>query len=278
MTEPTPSITVAVDPTNPGQFFACCGLLELADRLWPDAEGWFSESGKNFKIACEGTLPKLLEAAQQLRILDESTTDDEDTADGDDDDGLLVPVEIVAPISLRLDWWANKSIKTWAGSMNVHRITEAMAGAVDPARTDPLQQRQIVYDPPPPQVDGVRRSKSRKKREPFYFDSDRGPNAHSRDVGFSPNDLKLTTTASPAVELLALVGLQRHRPMPTATRHEFDYFLWTTPLPIAVAPAAACGMLADSNAPRFRFRNVFRSGQKKLKVFMPAILTTPKGA
>ena len=27
-----PTIRVNVDPTNPGQFFACCGLLELADR------------------------------------------------------------------------------------------------------------------------------------------------------------------------------------------------------------------------------------------------------
>ena len=35
--------SVAVDPTNPGQFFACCGLLELADRLWPGAEGWFAD-------------------------------------------------------------------------------------------------------------------------------------------------------------------------------------------------------------------------------------------
>ena len=41
MTNPEPSIRVKVDPTNPGQFFACCGLLELADRLWPGAEGWF---------------------------------------------------------------------------------------------------------------------------------------------------------------------------------------------------------------------------------------------
>ena len=39
MSDPIPSITVAVDPTNPGHFFACCGLLELADRLWPGAEG-----------------------------------------------------------------------------------------------------------------------------------------------------------------------------------------------------------------------------------------------
>jgi CRISPR-associated protein Csb3 len=38
-------IRVSVDPTNPGQFFACCGLLELADRLWPDSEGGFEAGG-----------------------------------------------------------------------------------------------------------------------------------------------------------------------------------------------------------------------------------------
>ncbi len=43
MTDPKPTIRVNVDPTNPGQFFACCGLLELADRLWPGAEGWFEK-------------------------------------------------------------------------------------------------------------------------------------------------------------------------------------------------------------------------------------------
>jgi CRISPR-associated protein Csx14 len=46
----TPSFSVHVDPTNPGQFFACCGLLELADRLWQGAEGWFDKGGREFQI------------------------------------------------------------------------------------------------------------------------------------------------------------------------------------------------------------------------------------
>jgi CRISPR-associated protein Csx14 len=37
------TMRVNVDVTNPGQFFACCGLLELVDRLWPGPEGWFEE-------------------------------------------------------------------------------------------------------------------------------------------------------------------------------------------------------------------------------------------
>jgi CRISPR-associated protein Csb3 len=44
MTQHNDPIRIPVDLTNPGQFFACCGLLELANRLWPGAEvtGCFS--------------------------------------------------------------------------------------------------------------------------------------------------------------------------------------------------------------------------------------------
>ena len=42
MNRPIPSIRVKVDVTNPGQFFACCGLLELADRLWKINEKWWT--------------------------------------------------------------------------------------------------------------------------------------------------------------------------------------------------------------------------------------------
>src|SRR5206468_3380955 len=68
---PKPSITVSVDPTNPGQFFACCGLLELADRLWPGAESWF-EKGE-FSIACEGALNKVLDALVDCHLTNTMT-------------------------------------------------------------------------------------------------------------------------------------------------------------------------------------------------------------
>ena len=42
------SFALTVDPTNPGQFIACCGLLELAGRLRPGAEGWFAASATEF--------------------------------------------------------------------------------------------------------------------------------------------------------------------------------------------------------------------------------------
>lgn len=41
MNDNKPNIRIPVDRTNPGQFFACCGLLELAGRLDENAQGCF---------------------------------------------------------------------------------------------------------------------------------------------------------------------------------------------------------------------------------------------
>ena len=59
-----PVIQIPVDLTNPGQFFACCGLLELADRLWPGTEGWFDE-GPIFRLA---TFPGNVGCRRAVRI------------------------------------------------------------------------------------------------------------------------------------------------------------------------------------------------------------------
>jgi CRISPR-associated protein Csx14 len=49
VTKLEPTIRVEANPCNPGEFFACCGLLELADRLWPGgAEGWFMPDSRSF--------------------------------------------------------------------------------------------------------------------------------------------------------------------------------------------------------------------------------------
>lgn len=110
---------------------------------------------------------------------------------------------------------------------------------------------------------------STKKVEPFYFDANRGPNADSRDVGFSPNTLSLETLAAPAVEFLTLVGLQRAIPRPADNRL-FDYHLWTQLLPIALVPAAVNGFLPDSREHAYRFESWYRTSQKKHKAFLPS--------
>ena len=66
------NITIPVDLTNPGQFFACCGLLELADRLWPGAEGWF-EGDAFFITTIGGPLESIIAALQACTVANTMT-------------------------------------------------------------------------------------------------------------------------------------------------------------------------------------------------------------
>lgn len=256
MTHPRPNITVNVDVTNPGQFFACCGLLELADRLWPGAEGWFENS--EFNICCGGSLHELITktAAVTLEQLDPN-------------DDMASPMQLAKPFALTLNWWTDeisggKQLKVWAGSMRSVRIARAMQKAIlcVPDLSNLFDYPTVVYDP----------DQNKKKVEPFYFDSRRGWNAQALDIGFAPDSLKMKTQAHPAVEFLCFVGLQRFRPALTKQRRKFDYCTWAYPLPLIAAAAAANGSLRTAKTHSYRFENAFRTAQKKHKSFLPATL------
>ncbi|MFW6106668.1 MAG: hypothetical protein ACOC8H_00760 [bacterium] len=258
MTLPEPDITVNVDVTNPGQFFACCGLLELADRLSPGAEGWFES--ESFVIAPACSMGDLLKSICEADL--EQLEPDNETAS---------PMRLGGGFDMVLDWWNDelthgKALKVWAGSMRSVRIAHAMKQAMADAPDDRglLDYAAIVYDPDNP----------RKKVEPYYFDSRRGWNAQARDLGFSPDSLKMTTIAYPGVEFLCLVGLQRFRPAPTERSRVFAYCTWHFPLPLAIAPAAASGTMPNASRSTYRFENGFRTDQRKHKSFLPA---TPIG-
>lgn len=255
MSTPAADIRIEVDPTNPGQFFACCGLLELAGRISPDAEGCFA--GGEFRIQSAGDLAGVIGAiiTAQLRQLDPEDT-------------TASPIQIEAPFHLRLDWWKDDTpalggLKVWAGTMESFRIARAMQHAMRAeafCTSGLFDVGVIAYDP----------DDAEKKVEPFYFDARRGPNAHSRDVGFSPNDLGMTTTASPAVEFLCLVGLQRCRPVPVPPERSriYDYHAWPQPIAPMLMPAAVAGLFGSSRG--YRFESWFRTGQKKHKAFIAA--------
>jgi CRISPR-associated protein Csb3 len=256
MTNLEPGIRVTVDPTNPGQFFACCGLLELADRLWGGAEGWFEVGA--FCIASAGALSDLIECVSTAEV---------QQLDPEDNTGS--PMKIGNPFRpLRLEWWhderaGGKDLKVWAGTMESVRIAQAMQCAMRDERfltAELLNVGVVAYD----------RDNPSNKVEPFYFDARRTPNAHSRDVGFSPNDLKITTTAFPAVEFLCLVGLQRCLPLKSERPRVFDYFTWPEPLPPPLLPAAISGLMQLSGQRGYRFENWYRTGQKKHKAFRSA--------
>ncbi|MBX5484651.1 MAG: hypothetical protein IRZ16_22735 [Myxococcaceae bacterium] len=250
------SFKVRIDASNPGQYFASCGLFELSARLCGDARAWFSATHFHVEAAC--SLSELLDAWTSCRWIQLSDEDDKES-----------PIHFPKPFNLLIDWWKDEStggreLKVWAGTMSGPRIAQAMIAALRDRRFHHeglFEEGCIVYDPEEP----------KKKVEPFYFDARRAPNAHSRDIGFSPNDLDLTTTAFPAVEALCLVGLQRFRPAATEHRRILDYFVWPEPVPLSVAGAISCGAVRLPGVRAFRFENWFRTSQKKHKAFRPAV-------
>jgi CRISPR-associated protein Csb3 len=287
MSNPTPTIRVNVNVTNPGQFFACCGLLELADRLWPGAEGWFEE--REFCVACGGTLTSLLDSliachltntmteAQHARFKEitalsvkvrKSTPGVEDESKNLDKLLREAPIVFGGPFNITLDWFTDNyaggsRFKTWAGRQSVLDIATSMKVALEGT---------------------VWRDKDCLKFTvtncglPFNFDSDLGGQGGAIDVGFSFDPLagsaltRIESTARPALELLAFIGLQRFRPVEIPRANRFLYTAWNRSLPIEVAMPAACGTLPLDGESRFEFRLLYRT--KYLKSFLPAIPLT----
>jgi CRISPR-associated protein Csb3 len=276
-------ISIRVDLTNPGQFFACCGLFELADRVWPGAEAWFggpgipstfhilATEGQSTAVAdCHVTIGELLAKASALTFeADDAEGGSDDTHE--DDDSQFEPITIQSPIELLLDWWADKSIKTWAGSMKERLILNAMLRAIDPANTDPMNDGKAVFDAATLSASGKRPPNGRK-REPFYFDCRRGSKAHPLDSGFSPDAHHLESNCFPAVEAMCFVGLQRARPAPSAEiPNRSTYTAWTVRLPVKAIGPVVCGMVHVPGSLAFTFDNFFRTDQKKHKSYSRAV-------
>jgi CRISPR-associated endonuclease/helicase Cas3 len=256
-----PTATIAVNPSNPGHYFACCGLFELAARLSSDALAWFEHDATTrqwrFHLGNTPPLADLLEkiAAAEIKCLDEA---DNHSA-----------VEIALPRVLRLDWWRYEKrgtgkLKTWAGRQGAFAILAALRDEVAKALPTEGALDFFYAEATPP--DAV-----------SYFDAPRSANAAARDVGFSMDKLKkggvvYQNVLHPSVEFFCLVGLQRTRPAllqrEVGAEQTYAYYLWLNPLPAALLPTAATGLLPDCEPSQYRFTNPSRT--KDYLAFTPA--------
>lgn len=282
MSDPEPNIKVTVDLTNPGQFFACCGLLELADRLWPGAEGWFKDDYFCIKCESRASLASLEKFMRSLKVTNTMTA--EQTLRYDElgamtkkqrKEGALEeekkqldslrresPIRLLGKDEMVIDWFRDdlaggSRFKTWAGQQSVLDITVSMHGALREAR-DNLWG--AVY--------GV--------GLPFNFDSELGAQGSAIDFGFSLDPLssssatRIETSCRPSIEFLCFVGLQRFRPKGLEARNRFGYFAWTTPCSVNIAAALASRSIESVHGASFEFPLLYRT--KYLKSFLPATL------
>jgi CRISPR-associated protein Csb3 len=281
MSEP---IRINVDLTNPGQFIACCGLFELADRLSTGAEALFEKD--KFCIASDVTLSQVLDSlvgcsltntmteAQHLRFkqITAMKVKERKSMSGVEDEekelGALLreaPIVLKDPFNVTLDWFADtyaggSRFKTWAGRQSVLDIASSMKDALK--STAWRNEACLTYS-------------VKECGLPFNFDSDLGGQGGAIDVGFSFDPLassaltRIESSARPALELLAFIGLQRFRPLEIKGENRFLYTAWNRPLPIQVATPAACGAMPVVSASRYEFKLLYRT--KYLKSFLPAI-------
>ena len=278
-----PNMTIPVDLTNPGKFFACCGLLELASRLDEQAEGRFEASefllrfnssfGGLVDALRQATVANTMSAAQNMRLeeLSAMSKKEREKAELEEEKKALDALRREEPIvfqsssHMRVDWFRDEysggsRFKTWAGQQSVLDIAMAMhAGlsSVDPA------------------VEATLWNSARGGGLPFNFDSDLGGQGSALDIGFSFDPLaaseltRIEGTCKPALEILAFIGLQRFRPREIPGKNRFVYAAWRQPLPPSVAAAVASQAISAGNERAYEFRLLYRT--KYLKSFLPAI-------
>jgi CRISPR-associated protein Csx14 len=262
MTTPVPSWSITVDVMNPGQFFACCGLLELAHRLWPGAEAWFEGGDFNLMLSpatpCNGVeclLRALVTCNLRSEQIQASTT--VKRWKGRDSEKIM-PIRLESPYDLRLDWWISdgqaNTLKLWSGRQSPQDIIPKLQKAISSHCDDTVS----LFDRTAP------------LRGRFGVDPRSAWKA--MDVGFSPDAQGVEVDTYPIVELLAAVGLQRFRPLQNERKDKgivFRYATWRVPLPATIGAATCIGLISTAIPHWFEFRLVYRGKYKGFDYAIP---------
>ncbi|MGE0008578.1 MAG: hypothetical protein AB7S92_23745 [Parvibaculaceae bacterium] len=241
---------VNVDLGNPGQLLACCGLLEAADRLWRGrafVTGHFDDD--QFHVDAPGDVSALVDWLREasvegvtkktLRARGSNRPPVEYSYSGSGDD----PAVLSWPDgnTWRLNSWSAEDfgrtrIKTFAGQMKGPKVVAHLLEWIGSLDVSVPSLFDLSYAEGGASV--------------FGFDARKGRAA--LDVGFSSDALGIGGEDFPAVELFAAIGLQGFRPAQDGGALVFG--VWTQPLPVELARAAAGCVFEPPGLRRFRFR------------------------
>jgi len=258
--QPPATITIPVDPYNPGEFFACCGLLELAHRMSltvSRALGWFEEfDGSHFQFsisayASDGNI-KLESIVESLKHCALSTT--HHSKEG--------PIHIGAPFDITIDCRSpfpqNGMIKTFAGKQDLFEILQALQHAVQH-----IHSKDVSYS-------NILRIRAETNKEVTAFGIEKAEKAI--DAGFSMDEQKgrLSRQSLVFLELLALIGTQRFCPSQGGDRLSRVYYTWQEPLPVPLAAIAVSSPVPGIHQKGFIFQMYKRDPEGRYKGFAPA--------
>ena len=226
-----------VDLRNPGQFFACCGILYCADRMFKHAEGYFK--GEKFHITADCSGNPIDEVLKKFKRRKESMIKvDTKKADSPLDLGI---------IPMRFDFYNHidnrHKIKLFAGQERFESILLRWLNHVkkyNGENTSSLHE----FD----EID-----------VPSGLDTDTSWNA--LDVGFSLNEQGMKRRSYPLVEFFAHVGIQTYAW--SKNRQVYEYRTWPISLPITIARTVASGAIRLPGVRCFEFKTK-KTGQKQV--------------
>ena len=274
MSNPASSIIIPVDLTNPGQFFACCGLLELASRCDKDALGWFRE--QTFELSVKDIAFLDLFFACSVEVLTCGSSGPESETEPDSKDlhlnphrGRISPMRLLSPFNLSLDWWNDEQaqaqkLKTWtAGQM----VTDLLMGFKQQhgkvTRNIPSMREHFASSRRQRPDDWLRATFPISAPSAFSFDSRLSRN-NALDLGHTDGG---TFTFSPAVDVLTLIGFQRFRPLMVEQWSRNQYCSWREPLSVDIASVVALGIIPALVDKYFEFPIERRDAQGRFKLF-----------
>ncbi len=282
---------IPVDLRNPGQVFACLGLLELADSLIGDTEAGFDfgtdSRGATYRIRSQGpnnpvdivlgflatsepraVAPprwrpkKIPETTKALEKLEEEIAKQRESSTypcSAPDTSAAMPIELIGKCGHRfmLSHYADGSkrnpFKLYAGNRSALSIATRMLQSV--ADIWNSQRNELTKNP----LDLLT-----PMGGSFNFDP-RGAWT-AVDVGYSPDAHNHMVTASPVVEMLAACGLEHTRPVEYETR-KIRYAAWSASLPPILARVAlAAGAIPGISTRSFR-SELAMSGKNKIVTF-----------
>lgn len=263
---------IPVDLFNPGQVFACLGLLEAADVLIGDAQGgfdWSDETDVRFVLRTRGEanpVEVVLSFLAEARVValapkGSDLSDQWGTVTHVDMEGVF-PVSPTAREGPKRTWikesalpirleaggersvfashWADtengrRSLKTWGGAQGksaASRMKDLLDAARPFIRAEPVASAADPFSIASP-VGGFRLD---MKRDYVPI-----------DIGFSPNAHKgrIEALGHPVVEIAAVIGLENARPA-VIDRLSYRYGVWRGELlPTLARPALGCASSAS---------------------------------
>jgi len=284
------SIQINVNPINPAQYLACCGVFEIVARF-DSASVIRWETGAATWLLIETMINEgdLVDCVIKTftnwknywhERFFENTTE-------------VTRVDVSFALSdelhriVKLDWWYerlnadgsfngnNSAWKMFSGNQSVRQVVD---DRLIPSCRKLHSEMQTVS------LAELFNARTLIKGQGFGFNPSSSRNA--LDVGYSPNDLHLDVATYPFVELLAMIGAQHFFPPRTRPSggHEstrgfmrdkrkiyFQHCLWRENLPVVLARAYACGSLADERSGQLLQSE--RASRDKYSNLSPSTLT-----